>query len=591
GNIVTIENVSASTPSYGNMADIIDFSITAGHKYLALADTPFRITINGIVGWYFELNEITISAPDLDYGETWVRMPSAPPLDILPVGGSVSFTLVIHDLTQMFGAGNEPTTIEEFYERLPQGVDINAYNEGEIIDGNYEAIETVGFNQWDEQWDIGYINSEGVDGPSTGAIRSINYINVLPNTQYCSNINNYSYLGGKGISLRYYNASKKIIGTGAMFANWTTSQNTITTPKDCFFIRFYAAIPPEEYNNDICINLSHTGVRNGEYEPYEKHIKDLSVIQKYFPNGMRSAGSIYDEIRYNEATEQWEAVQRIGVVDLGELTWGYLSSILSFYTTIATIASPTTNMLSDRFVNYPSGVTSSAQGDKIMSCHAGGICRFRDTSYGEDVTAFSAAMQGVMLNYELAEPIITPIVEPIQLDYWVEDFGTERLKSTGGSTPFKADIIYQFNATDRIRDNYRNIALLSKSKMDNPNGTASQFVKGDGSLDSSSYAKVQTVSLLTASGSSITKDVYNAMVVADVVKFIYNNGQYELIMSAKQKVNSSIAYSTMFFDAKENVFKSFSVVFNAPSSSANTVGYTVTLANLAIGAATVSEEV
>lgn len=41
----------------------------------------------------------------------------------------------IYDLTQMFGAGNEPVTVEKFYERI-EGipVDIYAYNPGELIE-------------------------------------------------------------------------------------------------------------------------------------------------------------------------------------------------------------------------------------------------------------------------------------------------------------------------------------------------------------------------------------------------------------------------------------------------------------------------
>lgn len=122
-----------------------------------------------------------------------------------------------------------------------------------------------------------------------------------------------------------------------------------------------------------------------------------------------------------------------------------------------------------------------------------------------------------------------------------------------------------------------------------------ESILGEGNLViENGGAKVQTVSLPTASG-NITKDVYDAMFVADVVKFIYNNGQYELTMSSKERSvienERKIIYSTIFFSVSNegSVFKLFSVSFNAPSSSANAVSYQVTLANLAIGAATVSE--
>lgn len=68
--------------------------------------------------------------------------------------------------------------------------------------------------------------------------------------------------------------------------------------------------------------------------------------------------------------------------------------------------------------------------------------------------------------YILEEPIITPITEPLQLDYKVADFGTEKMLSDLPSSPFRADIVYQFNAVDRIRDNARNIERLEEHTKD-----------------------------------------------------------------------------------------------------------------------------
>lgn len=48
---------------------------------------------------------------------------------------NTTFRAFGYNLTLMFGAGNEPTTVEEFYQRI-EGipVDIYAYNPGEIIE-------------------------------------------------------------------------------------------------------------------------------------------------------------------------------------------------------------------------------------------------------------------------------------------------------------------------------------------------------------------------------------------------------------------------------------------------------------------------
>ena len=78
-----------------------------------------------------------------------------------------------------------------------------------------------------------------------------------------------------------------------------------------------------------------------------------------------------------------------------------------------------------------------------------------------DVEAFKLSLSGVYLCYELASPVVMKITTPMQLDYWVEDFGTEEATSNDDMTaPFRAEVVYQFNAIDRIRDNERNIERL-----------------------------------------------------------------------------------------------------------------------------------
>ena len=64
--------------------------------------------------------------------------------------------VILIDLTLMFGAGNEPSTVAEFEALFPNPY--YAYNEGKIISNKAEAIETTGFNQWDEEWENGSYN-------------------------------------------------------------------------------------------------------------------------------------------------------------------------------------------------------------------------------------------------------------------------------------------------------------------------------------------------------------------------------------------------------------------------------------------------
>ena len=372
----------------------------------------------------------------------------------------LTFEPFMIDLTQEFGAGNEPTTVEEYYQRTVINKETSEVNTGEIIDTVYGVIETTGLNQWDEQWELGiYDTTTGEGVIKSTAIRSKNSIKVFSNAKYYCR-----FIKGTNVLARIF-----FYDDNDNFISWQYVNNAqFTTPTSCNFIRFdmteaYGAT----YKNDICINLSHTGIRDGEYEPYKKSTHDLSWIMKYFVNGMRSAGSnVRDEIRFNETTQKWEAVQRVGVVDLGSLNWVYIDGYKSFRTTDVTdskyiSAYPYGEHLNQTNAN---GYIADEKGvygvDKSISvnyaAHTKNSILIRDDAYST-VETFKTEMSGVMLNYELAEPIITEITELVDMNYTVYDFGTEEFIIDVVSTPFVGNIIYQFNAVDRIRDNERNI--------------------------------------------------------------------------------------------------------------------------------------
>jgi hypothetical protein len=77
-----------------------------------------------------------------------------------------------------------------------------------------------------------------------------------------------------------------------------------------------------------------------------------------------------------------------------------------------------------------------------------------------------------MLNYELAEPIIIPIAEEINLDYDCSDYGSEELISDGVSAPLVADIVYAPNALATLKqvpDILRRLAALEAKSVENIN--------------------------------------------------------------------------------------------------------------------------
>jgi hypothetical protein len=149
---------------------------------------------------------------------------------------------------------------------------ITAYQEGEgdpapdnvrAISGFSEVdIVRNGFNQWDEEWEVGIINNiTGENVQDSTHIRSKNYISCKPNT-------NYYFKCGSSIGdliLCFYDINKNFISA----LNGTAWNYEHTTPNNCYYMRWCNVFASSTtYNHDICINISDT-TKNGTYEPYK----------------------------------------------------------------------------------------------------------------------------------------------------------------------------------------------------------------------------------------------------------------------------------------------------------------------------------
>jgi hypothetical protein len=182
---------------------------------------------------------------------------------------------------------------------------------------------------------------------------------------------------------------------------------------------------------------------------------------------MRSAGSVYDEIRWNSKKETWEAVKRIGAIDLGTLDWVY-EGIQGSYVFMSLQKSKgigikdTTNGMCSRYIHASTKDIIYVDGHIDMYSkwyYEDGNIIIHDSRYS-DPNELKNTLNGVMLYYELAEPIITELGNDINLDYEVWDFGTEQMIATEPSAPIKASIVYGFNAVDSVRTAQLEIAEL-----------------------------------------------------------------------------------------------------------------------------------
>lgn len=375
---------------------------------------------------------------------------------------SCKFRPIFCDLTQMFGAGYEPTTIEEFYARIPMGIDINAYNEGEVIHMDVQSIESQGVNQWDEEWEVGSIGDNSGDFiSSSNTIRSKNYIKAIGGNEYYFGCFGNVVTWGR---VHYYDAEKKWIGSIAKTLNGAS----FIPPLNCAYMKFRMADGyGATYNHDICINLSDASI-NGKYFPYIKRVEDLSIIRKYFPQGMKSAGTAHDEIYYDKTTNKKFKVQRIASVDLGTLNWvrqeveaGKFNFYCDFNGFLYINSNTISNILTSRYIADTWATVYHVRADKIIAS-TNNYIRLVDNSF-TDAVALKASLQGVMLYYELAEPIVTELDAKDQfkdLDYQVWNCGTEKAIAEGKSAPLAADITYGFNAIGKIKELESLVAAL-----------------------------------------------------------------------------------------------------------------------------------
>lgn len=313
-----------------------------------------------------------------------------------------------------------------------------------IISLDMKGIKTIGFNQF--------------DGEKVKVIRGQTY-----------------YFSGDYTTLIFRNNIENY--------ELTLTEDRLYTPESNGYI--YAT------GSNICINFSHSGFRNSEYEEYKENVKEIdngltlskvkgklnglgdSVI--VFPDGLRSAGDEYDELT------EVRAIKHIKKIKLNSLMWSkYESDANAPYCYIASIPDlkAKTDGISNLLTDYiPIGNASEFINKSATignnNLQMGVIRQINKTIaiYADDtkktLEKFLTSIENFDLLYVTDQPEEYILDNPLNLEYAVYDFGTEEIIADQEDenvpiVPLRGEIQYGFNATDEIRYNRFAINDLKK---------------------------------------------------------------------------------------------------------------------------------
>ena len=329
---------------------------------------------------------------------------------------NVKIKIQIFDLTVMFGTGNEPTSVEEFEAMFPN--DYYQYNAGEIVSAGTESVVEESRNKIYEKWQ-GY----SIDVSGT-YVRNSNF-----DTHVAEIVKGHTYtvLGGAVYGLHTDKPtpnSKTYDG----IRHATDMGYTFSSPIDGYVtMRAEAGMQAAIWEGTVTPTA---------YAPYHRNTYPIPEAIKALPGYGWSAGTAQNYVDY----ENKQYHQCVGSVDLGALEWSYRSEQQRFYA----IADSITGKFSESFGIVPNiivakydtvcfnDITTKIDNMKASAVKtANDFISIRNTAYA-DAAAFKQAMQGVILYYELATPIVTDISTMIP-----DDFLRNIEVEVGGSVTFK----------------------------------------------------------------------------------------------------------------------------------------------------------
>ena len=344
----------------------------------------------------------------------------------------------IYDLTQMFGAGNEPSTPEEFEALFPE--DYYPYNEGKLMSMPVNKVVEQGRNLLPDRAKIGKFdgitfvrNGDGsltVSGTSTSnSLRSIGNAPVEKGKKYKLT---GAPVGGSSKSYRIWVASRLAFPESNRL--FDTGLGGEATALEDEIVEVHIQVMHGVSVKDLTFRPMLTYVdTEGDFSPYHKNTYPIpQAILNLDGYGDGVSDDVYNYVDWEEKKYH----KRVGRVDLGSLTWnagGKYGDYFRYNAPNFLIPSLDSigNTLCAKFNRALVGTEVEGYG-----FHGIELYLIIQTAEYSTNTEFAQAMQGVMLYYELDEEQIIDISDIIDTTFQepieVEAGGTITFQNSNG---------------------------------------------------------------------------------------------------------------------------------------------------------------
>lgn len=464
-NIAKIEVVSSSvsTPTMA-LTQLQSFAGVVGHKYYY--ETRFRPTKNAnafiyhVGGGFSQFSNIVANS--------WntikeIQTCSSTSINAVGITQDTSNITVgdyyevdyfeIIDLTQMFGAGNEPTTTSDNRIQWLLSLGYVPYNAGSLENTTISGVKLIGNNR---------LSLDRTQGDTTGWINATTEKRPFDDTKYYIGLTANNYINSSFVSLVSINDNSVVmnsLGSGygigfpmrviggqtytiefsasdgttykrvgwfdkegslISFNNETVSQKT--APNNAYW--GVLVLSPNTANTNVTFtNITfHLTSASIGYKPYTE--TTISLPQTTLLGALNSHDTLsVVEGNVVEGEQLYNIVHttNVGTVDLGTLNWARYetSGVYYFGATLQNMKVPTTyaeraeNCITPKYL-ASSGWAYASMTDKSWLKISSGFF-IRDDSYTNAAT-FKTAMSGILLQYELATPTQTIVAQDLHFD-------------------------------------------------------------------------------------------------------------------------------------------------------------------------------